>query len=111
MAEENTKKIEKMDPVVQEGKLFAMVAYLGILCLVPLFFKKDNKFAMFHGKQGLVLFIGESAIWVIGNLFGWLRGLGALIFGVISIIGIIQALMGKYWKLPVGGKLAEKITI
>jgi hypothetical protein len=47
------------DPVVKDGMVFAIVAYIGILCLLPLLLKKDNKFALHHGKQGLVLFIAE----------------------------------------------------
>ena len=45
------------DPVVQEGKLFAVISYLGILCVITLLTKKDNAFALFHAKQGLVLLI------------------------------------------------------
>ena len=91
----------KNDPIVKEGKLFAMVAYLWILCLIPLFLKKDNKFALFHGKQGLVLFIGEIALKIIAiiPLLGWfVASLGLLVFGIFSIVGIVQALMGNYWK-------------
>ncbi|MBI5144164.1 MAG: zinc ribbon domain-containing protein, partial [Candidatus Omnitrophica bacterium] len=47
------------DKEVLEGKPFAILSYLWILCLVPLILKKENRFAMFHAKQGLVLFIGE----------------------------------------------------
>ena len=47
----------EQDKEIQEGKMYAVIAYLGILCLVPLLLKKENKFALFHGKQGLVLFI------------------------------------------------------
>ena len=32
------------DREVQEGKIFAMLAYLSVLCLVPLLLKKQNKF-------------------------------------------------------------------
>ena len=107
-------KKAKNDHVVNEGKLYAMVAYLWILCLVPLFFKKDNQFALFHGKQGLVLFIGELAISVIGVVpfLGWLCFfVGTLVFGVLSLVGIVNALIGNYWKMPVVGDLAEKISL
>jgi len=102
------------DPAVQEGKIFAVVAYLWILCLIPLFFKKENKFALFHGKQGLVLFIGELALWLIGIIpfIGWLiLFAGTLTCGVLSLIGIVQALLGNFWKMPVLGDIAEKISI
>ncbi len=99
---------------IQEGKIFAVIAYLWILCLVPLLLKKENKFALFHAKQGLVLFICEIALWIIGiiPIIGWLISvLGSLVCGVLALIGIIQALMDNYWKMPILGDYAEKINI
>ena len=99
---------------IQEGKVFAVIAYLWILCLVPLLLKKENKFALFHAKQGLVLFICEIALWLIGiiPILGWLISiLGSLACGILALVGIIQALMGNYWKMPLLGDYAEKISI
>ena len=99
---------------IEEGRVFAVLGYLSILCLVPLLLKKDNKFALFHGKQGLVLFIFEVAAGIISLVpfLGWIIGILALIiFPILSVIGIIRSLMGQYWKMPVLGDLAEKITI
>ncbi len=42
---------------VEENKIMAVIAYFGILCLIPLLAKKDSPYAQFHAKQGLVLFI------------------------------------------------------
>ena len=102
------------DKDIQDGKIFAVIGYLGILCLIPLLFKKENKFALFHGKQGLVLFIGEVALGIISVIpfLGWFLGFfGVLIFGIVSLIGIIQALMGNYWRIPVVADLADKFNI
>ncbi len=99
---------------IQEGKVFGVIAYLWILCLVPLLLKKENKFALFHAKQGLVLFICEIALWIIGiiPIIGWLISvLGSLACGILALVGIIQALMGNYWKMPLLGDYAEKINI
>ncbi|MBN1872214.1 MAG: hypothetical protein JW800_06555 [Candidatus Omnitrophica bacterium] len=102
------------DKEIQEGKIFAVIAYIGILCLLPLLLKKENKFALFHGKQGLVLFLGEVIFSFVGiiPILGWLIGfLGIVICGIFSIIGIVQALTGNYWKMPVVADLADKINI
>ena len=100
------------DKDVQEGKIFAVLAYLGILCLIPLLLKKDNKFAYHHAKQGLILLLG----WVALSILGFtpliiLAPIVALVFCVIGLIGIIQALQGKYWRCPVIADLADKIKI
>jgi len=103
---------------IKEGKIWAVLAYLGPLCLLPLLNKKDNKFALHHAKQGLVLFVGELIAFIVFlipfigqfilTFLGWLIG---LIFGAYSIIGVIQSLMGKYWKAPIVSKWAENISI
>ena len=31
------------DKEIQDGKIFAVIGYLGILCLIPLLVKKENK--------------------------------------------------------------------
>lgn len=102
------------DKTVTEGKVWSIMAYLGILCLLPLLLKRENKFALFHGKQGLVLFVGEMAIAilnVIPILGQILWFLGVIVFGILSFTGIIQVLIGKYWKMPVVAEIAEKFKI
>ena len=99
---------------VQDGKIFAVLSYLWILCFIPLLLKKNNKFAVFHAKQGLVLFIAEIALWIIGivPVLGWFISIvGSLLCGILALVGIVQALMGKYWKMPILGDYAEKIKI
>lgn len=102
------------DSQIQEGKIFAVLAYLSVLCFIPLLLKKENKFALHHGKQGLVILIGEVALGVIAWIpfLGWvLAPIGSLVFLVLSLIGIIQAAAGNYWKCPVVADFADKIKL
>jgi len=104
---------QKESQEVLEGKAYAILAYLWILCLVPLILKKDNKFALFHARQGLVLFIGELVMGLVGIIpvLGWLVAFfGTILFGVMSLVGIVQVLQGNFWKMPVAGEIAEKIA-
>lgn len=96
---------------VLEGKIFAILSYLSILCIIPLVFKKDNQFALSHGKQGLVLFVGEVAVFIVSVLFEWIFRPFIFIFGVLSLWGLIWALKGEYVKLPVISNIADKITL
>ena len=98
----------------QEGKLFALIGYIGILCILPLIFKRDNKFAFYHAKHGLVLFIIEVAAFV----FSVIPFLGPLILkltfficGVCSIWGIVQSLFGNYSRIILVSDIAGKITL
>ncbi len=106
----------EVDATIEEGKIWAFIGYWGILFLVPLLGKKDNKFALFHGKQGLVLFIfWIIVVWILGfiPIIGWFifRPLGWLICVILAIIGMVKSLQGQYWKMPVLGDIAEKIKI
>ena len=115
---EEQKKVEVTSSdseVIEQGKIYAFLGYFGILFLVPILAKKDNTFAVFHGKQGLVLFVVEIIVWLLGFIpfLGWyiIWPIGFIFCLIMAIAGMIQALSGKYWKMPLIGDYAEKITI
>lgn len=96
-----------VDPAdADANKLMAILAYLGILVLIPLFAAKDSKFARFHTNQGLILFICSVVIFCIGKI----PGLGAIAWildvavVILAIIGIINAAKGNAKELPLLGK-------
>lgn len=90
---------------IEDGKVFAGLGYIGILFLIPLLAKPDNKFCKTHAKQGLVLFVAWFLAWI--PIIGWLWGIFVL---VCMIMGLIAAFNGKYQKLPLFGAIAEKLT-
>ncbi len=99
---------------IEENKLWAVIAYLGILCLIPLLAKKDSPFAQFHAKQGLVLFIAAVIVGFVSwiPILGWLVGfLAGIAIFVLWVIGILNALGGKMNKLPVIGQYADQLNI
>ena len=99
---------------VEKAKGTAWLSYLGILWLVPLLTLKENEFAKFHVKQGIVLTVYGFGIVIAGfgvPLLGWFIVLpvGLVTLLVLSIMGIVNALNGKYWRCPLGVSiLAEK---
>lgn len=109
MNKEQTSKKE-----IQEGKIFALMGYLFGLCIIPLVLKKENKFVLFHAKQGLVIFVGEVALIVISVIPGlgpFIFRIGFLLFGIASLFGIIQTLEGKYTKITIISDFADKISL
>ncbi|MFA5156319.1 MAG: hypothetical protein WC532_02860 [Candidatus Omnitrophota bacterium] len=106
--------MEKNSKEIEEGKIFAVVAYWGFLCILPLILKKDNKFCVYHGKQGLVLFI-----FLVGAfLFNVIPGVGQFVWHWASYIyllallwGSLQSLLGNYCRIPIVTDLAEKIVL
>lgn len=101
---------------VEKAKSTAWLAYVGILWLIPLLTMKDNTFAKFHVKQGIVLSIYGVAIGILGGaipFLGWfiIAPLGSILLLVLAIIGIVNAAGGKWWKCPLWvSTLAEKFT-
>lgn len=109
-------------PVAAEDSntlVMSILAYIGILVLVPLLVAKDNPTVKFHIKQGLVLFIAQVALWVVGNMsysmmFGMLAPIIMLVnlgLIILAIIGIVNAVKKLEKELPLVGGLAKHLPI
>jgi len=71
--------------------------------------QKKSKFAQFHAKQGLVLFIIEViAMFPLFAFIGWLVMLVAIVY---SVLGVINTMDGKYWKMPYLYKFSTKLNL
>lgn len=107
-------EVQTEDPVIREGKFFAAVGYVSLLCFVPLFLKRDNKFAQFHGRQALILFILEvaaSMLKVVPVLGDVIFTLAWVVFGIFSLVAVVRVLMNQYWEMPVISAIAAKVTL
>lgn len=103
---------------IQSNKFIAALSYWGILLLVPLFLKRESKFARYHANQGLVLFMTiilfELACRAMSVLLGTSPSLTVFIISVISILnlfflvlqilGTYRALKGEFIPLPLIGQ-------
>ncbi len=111
MEEQNQNQLNDLTGL-EKNRLIAALSYLGILVIIPLLFvEKDDPFVKFHARQGLVLLI----CYIIAAIaVGWIPVIGNLVWlilGVVNIVGLIQALMGKWWKIPLLGDLAGKFKV
>ena len=110
---DDTELFDKKD--IESGKVMAILAYIGILCLIPYFAEKNNKFVVYHAKQGLNLFIIEIIataavsmlsivlffLFFVGGLIGLAVSAGSF---ALSIIGIVNVCNGKAKELPIINK-------
>jgi len=102
-------KFSKED--ILDGKMYAVMSYLSIFCIIPLIVKKNNAFVLNHGRQGLVLFVAEVATLVISIVLPWaFRPFLFILFG-LSFWGMVTAIRGQFVELPIIARIAEKITI
>ena len=68
----------------QSNRLLAALSYIPALFLLPFIFCSDDNFAMYHARQGLILFAVAGAGSVLASAFG---------------MGWIVTLMWIYWAL------------
>ncbi len=118
MAEENNDKQtqagdekptdQKVSSDLEQVKIMAALAYVGILFFLPLVTHPNSSFGKFHANQGLLLLITGIAINTVGSIIpfiGWfiILPLGWLFTFVLFVMGIVNALGLKKKRLPVIG--------
>ncbi len=62
----------------------SVLAYIGILFLIPLLACPNSRFARYHTNQGLVLFLLELAIGVVTGIFTFIPVIGPIIGGLFK---------------------------
>lgn len=116
---------------IASNKWMAMLAYLGPLVFIPMFASKESRYAQYHVKQGVNMFV----VWILNlivcsllslikvgryiYIFGvpryvevtpWpislITGLLTLVVVIFEIIGIVNALSGKAKQLPIIGGIS-----
>ncbi len=106
---------------VENNKVMGILAYFGILFLIPLLAAKDSQYARFHTNQGIVLFIFDIVMWIISLVvnfvitfasLGILSFVGTIISNLLGllclaliIVGIVNACSGEPKKLPIIGSI------
>lgn len=100
---------------LKDGKAMAILAY--VIFIVPLLAARENKFAMYHTEQGLVL----ALLW-IGNLIvtsilsflciGFIIGpIISVVLLVYHIIGIVNVVQQDLKPLPLIGEWGHKLML
>jgi uncharacterized membrane protein len=112
------KKAKAVEKDNSDSKLFA---FLGIFLtvigyIIVMLARKEDKYAMYYAKQGLVLFIVCIIIGIAGAIVGWIPLIGSIIKLVLNavtfalwIVGIIYSLSGEEKEVPIIGVFAKKI--
>ncbi len=102
---------------IEKNKFMAILAYFGILVIIPILAAKDSKYARFHSNQGLILCIAailysvaysilSSIILSISWRLYWLVSIISVLglaFLIWFVLGIINAAQGKAKELPLIG--------
>jgi uncharacterized membrane protein len=95
---------------VEHNKVFAVLAYLSILFLVPLLVAPHSRFARYHTNQGIVLFIATCILWSghgIPFFYFIMAPMHSILWPavlVLTVLGIIHAAAGECKPLPLIGR-------
>ena len=87
----------------EPNKLFAVLSYISILFVLPYLLCRNDEFAMFHARQGMILFIVIAVAELLGSLLnlGWIVQLLRIYF---ILKGAGNAANGRMEPLPyIGG--------
>ena len=110
---------------IDAGKAMAVLSYIGILCLIPYFAEKNNKYVRYHAVQGLNLFlvslivsVAAAVLAFVGAFLALIPVLGFILFAIISLVcsllplgtfaleimGVVYAFQDKAKELPIVNK-------
>jgi uncharacterized membrane protein len=98
--EKEAKKEQKVfQEDIQNNKEVAASSYFLIFAPVVFITRKDSAFIQFHSAQGSILLLFFVIFWILSeyiSLLGWLN------FPVLlgAVVGFIQAIQGKLYKIP-----------
>lgn len=105
-------------PVPASGSnrsVMLVLAYLGVLALIPLLTEKNDREVQWHAKHGLVFFVAYLILTValmiasfVVGFFGMLQIPLWLGYLVVIVLGITNALNGKRFVIPGVSEFADK---
>ena len=115
---------QTQDLVRESDKVQLVLAYLGLLALIPLLTVKDSEYVKWHARQGLALlicYVGATiGVMILSVILAFIPILGWLIIVLmylalyggglaLVIIGIVKALKPERWQIPIVSMVADKL--
>ena len=99
--------------------LFGTLSYFTIAVLATIVTKPNSEFCKFHAKQGGVLIVFDLLLLIVITIaLMIIEPLAYLIFLVgilgmfgLHILGIVNAVQGKMYRLPIVYELSQKIDV
>ena len=98
-----------------DSKLFAFLGvFLTIIGFIIVYAtRKDDKYAMYYAKQGLVMFIVWVAIAIVGMILFMIPFIGSILWlcwVVLLVFGIVYSFSGTMTPIPIVGQFADKFN-
>jgi uncharacterized membrane protein len=96
-----------------DEKILRVLCYVGLLALVPYLVSRDAEPLRFHARQGLALaLLGIGCVGLaLVPYIGFIGQVGLAGVLALSIVGIVKALEGSRWRMPVAAELADRFQL
>lgn len=92
---------------IEKNKVMAILAYFGLLVLIPILAAKDSPYARYHANQGLLLTLFSAAVSVVGSLLAVLTG---GLFGILMpFVGVAMFAVFVFMLCNVGAGRAKEL--
>ena len=120
----DTRQLNITPEEIESGKTMGILAY--IFFVIPLLAARENKFAMYHTEQAIILWIAFVAIyivlWILTFIISQISSSIACVVSVLGflpwvaylvlwIMGLMNAIGGKVKELPVIGAYGSKLNL
>lgn len=94
------------EKIGEDEKILAVMAYIPIICLIPLLQRERSPFVAHHARLGFTLFLAEVLAILLRLRIIW----DIVIFLCIclALVGIFTVLKGKKYNIPFISDLFEK---
>lgn len=90
--------------------LMVVLAYFGILALIPFFAEKEDEFVQYHAKQGLFLAIAELILFIVVlPILGFIPLIGCVVMILYFILPILVLVFHIIWMVK--ASKGERFTI
>ena len=81
-------------PTGSNDMWMGILAYLGILSLIPFLVKDQSSFVRAHAVRGINLFLLEVIAWVAVGVFSWVPVLNDILSTVVGLASFALSLIG-----------------
>lgn len=102
-------KSEAGDQDQTRVKWLAALAYLPLICLIPLFMSREDEFIQKHAKQGFILFLIEIVAMLMKIDAIW--NLIIIICLAAAVVGVLGILIRGEVRIPILADLADRLKM
>jgi uncharacterized membrane protein len=111
------------EPLSDEDRCLLVFAYLGPLAMIA-FLAARREYVRWHSRQGLIFFLVAFGIvlvlstfqalmgslhWILGRTTALFVSMVYLCLLGIALLGILKALKGERWRMPLLWELADRL--